>query len=110
MKQSCMRHGPFGTAPAGRCLVGVTAVDEELLDDEQALAAAARATGVPLSVARLNALARRALERTLPLLWVAGEISNFTRAPSGHCYFTLKDDRAQVRCVMFRTRVQLLEW
>ena len=52
---------------------------------------------------RLNALARRTLERALPLLWVAGEISNFTRAPSGHCYFSLKDERAQVRCVMFRT-------
>jgi exodeoxyribonuclease VII large subunit len=85
-------------------------MDEELLDDEQALAAAARAAGPPLSVGRLNALARRALERTLPLLWVAGEISNYTRAPSGHCYFTLKDARAQVRCVMFRTRAQLLEW
>ena len=46
----------------------------------------------------------------MPLLWVAGEISNYTRAPSGHCYFTLKDERAQVRCVMFRTRALALDW
>jgi exodeoxyribonuclease VII large subunit len=82
----------------------------EQLDDTDALETAARVAGVPLSVTRLNALARRALERALPLLWVAGEISNFTRAPSGHCYFTLKDERAQVRCVMFRTRAQLQDW
>jgi exodeoxyribonuclease VII large subunit len=82
----------------------------EPLDDAEALETAARVAGTPLSVTRLNALARRALERALPLLWVAGEISNYTRAPSGHCYFTLKDERAQVRCVMFRTRAQLLDW
>ena len=46
--------------------------------------------------------------RNIPLLWVAGEISNFPRAPSGHCYFSLKDERAQVRCVLFRT--PLLDW
>jgi len=43
-------------------------------------------------------------------LWVAGEISNFTRAASGHCYFTLKDERSQVRCVLFRMRAQALEF
>jgi exodeoxyribonuclease VII large subunit len=46
------------------------------------------------------------LERTFPLAWVSGEISNFTRAASGHWYFTLKDDAAQVRAVMFRGRAQ----
>jgi exodeoxyribonuclease VII large subunit len=104
-----MRHGPFGAPLARACRDGVTAMDEQL-DNESALEAAARVAGAPLSVTRLNALARRALERTLPLLWVAGEISNYTRAPSGHCYFTLKDERAQVRCIMFRTRALLLEW
>ena len=83
---------------------------DEPLDDGEALEAAARVAGAPLSVTRLNALARRTLEQRLPLLWVAGEISNYTRAPSGHCYFTLKDERAQVRCVMFRTRAQALDW
>ncbi|MCW5621466.1 MAG: exodeoxyribonuclease VII large subunit [Burkholderiales bacterium] len=66
--------------------------------------------GQPISVWQLTTLARQVLERNIPLLWVAGEISNFTRAPSGHCYFSLKDERAQVRCVLFRTRAQLLDW
>ncbi len=35
-------------------------------------------------------------------VWVEGELSNFTRAASGHCYFTLKDEEAQIRCVMWR--------
>ena len=44
------------------------------------------------------------LERSIPALWVRGEISNFTQAASGHWYFTLKDSRAAVRAVMFRGR------
>jgi exodeoxyribonuclease VII large subunit len=46
------------------------------------------------------------LERHIGLLWVSGEISNFTRAASGHCYFNLKDSAAQVRCVFFRHKAQ----
>ena len=42
------------------------------------------------------------LERRFPLPWVAGEISNLRPAASGHLYFTLKDETAQVDCVMFR--------
>ncbi len=64
----------------------------------------------PISVTQLNAMARRLIEQRLPLMWVAGEISNLTRATSGHCYFSLKDDRAQVRCVMFRHRMQYIDW
>jgi exodeoxyribonuclease VII large subunit len=63
-----------------------------------------------LSVSALNARVRGLVERGLGLAWVGGEISNFTRASSGHCYFTLKDEAAQVRCVMFRGRAQLLDW
>jgi exodeoxyribonuclease VII large subunit len=63
-----------------------------------------------LSVAELNHLARTALEQHLPLCWVAGEISNFKRYDSGHCYFTLKDETAQVECVMFRQKAMLLGW
>ncbi len=63
-----------------------------------------------LTVTELNRLARNALEREFPLLWVAGEISNLTRAPSGHLYFTLKDAEAQIRCAMFRSRAQTLPW
>jgi exodeoxyribonuclease VII large subunit len=62
------------------------------------------------SISQLNRLARQALEREFPLCWVSGEISNLTRAVSGHVYFTLKDDTAQVRCVMFRLRAQSIPW
>ena len=63
---------------------------------------------IPVSV--LNRLAREQLESAFPLCWVSGEISNLTYASSGHVYFSLKDAAAQVRCVMFRNRVQLLGW
>ncbi|MBP8867869.1 MAG: exodeoxyribonuclease VII large subunit, partial [Propionivibrio sp.] len=63
-----------------------------------------------LSVSMLNRLARERLESAFPLCWVAGEISNLTQAASGHVYFSLKDEGAQVRCVMFRNRAQLLGW
>ncbi|MDR2240898.1 MAG: exodeoxyribonuclease VII large subunit [Zoogloeaceae bacterium] len=61
-----------------------------------------------LSVSALNRLARQTLEGRFPLLWVDGEISNLRRPASGHIYFALKDETAQVDCVMFRNRAQLL--
>ncbi len=61
-----------------------------------------------LSVSALNRMARQVLEGHIPLSWVAGEISNLRRPASGHVYFALKDDSAQVDCVMFRNRAQLL--
>ena len=64
----------------------------------------------PLSVAALNRLVRDCLESNFPLTWVGGEISNLTYAASGHVYFSLKDASAQVRCVMWRSRAQLLGW
>jgi len=64
----------------------------------------------PISVSELNLIARQLIEQNIALLWVGGEVSNLTRAASGHCYFSLKDERAQVRCVMFRHRMQLLGW
>jgi exodeoxyribonuclease VII large subunit len=57
-----------------------------------------------LTVTELNRLAREVLETSFPLFWVSGEISNFTRAASGHWYFSLKDQAAQVKCVMFKGR------
>ncbi|MCB4812183.1 exodeoxyribonuclease VII large subunit [Methylovorus menthalis] len=63
-----------------------------------------------LTVTELNRLARDTLERAFPLFWVSGEISNLTRAASGHWYFSLKDAGAQVRCVMFRGRNSYLDW
>lgn len=63
-----------------------------------------------VTVSQLLRSVRDALERRFPLMWVRGELSNLSRAPSGHCYFTLKDDAAQVDCVMFRSRFAALEW
>jgi len=62
------------------------------------------------TVSELNRMAREVLERSFPLFWVSGEISNLTRAASGHWYFSLKDAGAQVRCVMFKNRNAYLEW
>ena len=56
------------------------------------------------TVGRLNREARALLETGLPSLWITGELSNLSRPASGHWYFTLKDEDAQVRCAMFRQR------
>ena len=56
----------------------------------------------PWSVARLNREVRACLEGQLGNVWVQGEISNLRRQPSGHQYFSLKDEAAQVSCVLFR--------
>ena len=61
------------------------------------------------SVAELNFAIKQLLESRTPLLWVRGEISNFVKASSGHFYFSLKDEQAQVRCVMFRNKNLLLK-
>lgn len=72
-------------------------------DDRQDSAPAAAPV---ITVSALNQAVARLLERSFPLQWISGEVSNFTRAASGHWYFTLKDDAAQVRAVMFRGRAQ----
>ena len=62
-----------------------------------------------LTVSALAALARGILERTFASVWVAGEVTGWKRyGSSGHCYFTLRDAGAQVRCVMFRMEAQRL--
>ncbi|HEU4621765.1 MAG TPA: exodeoxyribonuclease VII large subunit [Burkholderiaceae bacterium] len=63
-----------------------------------------------VTVSELNRSVARMLERTFPLVRVQGEVWNFTRAASGHWYFSLKDDQAQVRCAMFRGRSQYAEF
>lgn len=62
------------------------------------------------SVSELNSTIRRLLESEFPLLWVEGEISNLAKPASGHIYFSLKDNQAQVRCAMFKGRNQLLKF
>lgn len=55
-----------------------------------------------ISVSELNAIAKNLLEQHFYGVWVSGEISNLTRASSGHYYFSLKDQGAQVRCALFK--------
>ncbi|MCE9547060.1 MAG: exodeoxyribonuclease VII large subunit [Planctomycetia bacterium] len=55
-----------------------------------------------LSVAELSTVIKALLEESLPAVWVSGEISNLSRPSSGHIYFTLKDEAAQIRAVMWR--------
>lgn len=57
-----------------------------------------------LTPSALTRLVRDLLEDALPLIWLEGEISNFSRPASGHLYFTLKDTAAQVRCAMFKPK------
>lgn len=54
------------------------------------------------TVSRLNTTVRKLLEMEMGQVWLSAEISNFSQPSSGHWYFTLKDDGAQVRCAMFR--------
>jgi exodeoxyribonuclease VII large subunit len=63
-----------------------------------------------VSVSQLNRSARRLLEGEFDLVYVEGEISNFANPSSGHWYFTLKDDKAQLRCAMFRNRNQRIRF
>lgn len=55
-----------------------------------------------LSVSELNHQVRHLLETSFMQVWVEGELSSFSRPSSGHWYFTLKDNKCQVRCAMFR--------
>lgn len=54
------------------------------------------------TVSKLNRLVKSVLESEVGQVWVEGEVSNLTKASSGHWYFTLKDDSAQLRCSFFR--------
>jgi exodeoxyribonuclease VII large subunit len=59
-----------------------------------------------LTVSALSQQLAQAMEERFPAVWVEGEISNFKVYASGHAYFTLKDEGAQLRCVLFRTRTR----
>src|SRR5277367_4038932 len=54
--------------------------------------------------------ARELLEQHFPLIWIEGELSNFSRPASGHLYFSLKDAQAQVRCAMFKPKSTYLRF
>jgi exodeoxyribonuclease VII large subunit len=59
-----------------------------------------------LSVSALSAQLMAVMEERFPAVWVEGEVSNFKVYGSGHAYFTLKDEGAQLRCVLFRNRAR----
>ncbi len=63
---------------------------------------------VSYSVSSLNRLVRELLDQSLPPVWVAGEVGNWTRSARGHCYFSLRDSDAQVRCVLFSSDARRL--
>ena len=63
----------------------------------------ATATEPVLSVSQLTLFLKELVEAAFPSVWVAGEISNFSKPQSGHCYLTLKDDQAQIQGVIWRT-------
>jgi exodeoxyribonuclease VII large subunit len=63
-----------------------------------------------LSVSQFTAQLKGVVESHFSSVWVAGEISNFSRPQSGHCYFTLKDDAAQLRAVVWRTAASRLKF
>src|SRR3970282_2779155 len=55
-----------------------------------------------LTISEINEIIKGTLESQLDAVWVVGEISNLRVPPSGHCYFTLKDEKSQIAAVMFR--------
>lgn len=74
-------------------------VDSQL---ENASTSDGRSRALSLSVTDLNEAIKRLLDDRLPQVWVRGEVANWRAAASGHRYFTLRDDCAQVRCVLFK--------
>jgi exodeoxyribonuclease VII large subunit len=82
----------------------------DTLSDEATPMAAGTPVREILSITQLNATARSLLERGLGSVWLEGEISNLARPASGHWYFSLKDEAAQVRCAMFRNRSLLVRF
>lgn len=63
---------------------------------------------ISYSVSGLNRLVREFLDQSLPAMWVAGEVGNWTRSARGHCYFSLRDSGAQIRCVLFASDARRL--
>ncbi len=64
----------------------------------------------PLSVSELTARIKDVLETSFPSVWVAGEITDFARPRSGHCYLTLKDDQSQIRAVIWRGKASRIRF
>ncbi|MEJ2338982.1 MAG: exodeoxyribonuclease VII large subunit, partial [Gemmatimonadales bacterium] len=67
------------------------------------IVAPGRSAETALSVSDVNAAVREVLESSFAPLWVVGEVANWRRASSGHCYFSLRDESAQISCVIWRS-------
>lgn len=63
----------------------------------------------PLSISQLSWYLKQLVEEAVPRVWLEGEISDLSRPASGHFYFTLKDDRSQIRAVVWRSTAQELK-
>ncbi len=75
---------------------------ESAPEPESSLEVDAPAEPTVWTVSQINKAVRALLEEALPPLWISGEVTNWKRASSGHCYFSLKDESSQLRCVMWR--------
>ena len=85
--------------------------DGEILASDVTAAPRRAMDGSPIyTVSEITHQIRDILERHLGLVWVTGEISNFRRPASGHCYFTLKDELAQINVVMWRSAAAALKF
>ena len=62
------------------------------------------------TVSEFTGILRNMLDREFGDLWIAGEVSGCKQAPSGHYYFTLKDEEAQLKCVCFRSSARYLRF
>jgi len=78
-------------------------MSDPLADNFKALASSPRI----YKVSELNREVRELLECHFLLVWLEGEVSNLARPASGHVYFSLKDQQAQIRCALFRNRARL---
>ncbi|MDX1648082.1 MAG: exodeoxyribonuclease VII large subunit [Longimicrobiales bacterium] len=95
---------------------GVEVSDEEVeerAEDPSSPEAPGASPGEPLepkvwSVSQVNRAVRGLLEESVEPLWVGGEVGSWTRSRAGHCYFSLKDERAQLRAVMFSREARRL--
>ena len=94
-RSGCIRPGDAG-------ILYARSAGRSHLPRSEPMSAAHEPAAQVLSVAQLTSRVRSTLEANFLSVWVAGEVSNFTRASSGHWYFTLKDDHAQIKAVAFR--------
>jgi exodeoxyribonuclease VII large subunit len=92
--------------------VSMAKVKEKAAEEDFPLFAAAEEPRVPkvLTVGQLSLLIEATLETMFPSLWVSGEITEVTRPHSGHIYFTLRDDTAQIRAVIWRSAAARLKF